>query len=146
MIHDDCDGFLHIEELQYIIVMEYPNLVPGRDWKLMRRMCPEGKTQTCDAEIYEWNAEIPQPTIESLKDKWERAYKPMYAAWHKAAEIRQWRNNELTFADTRVYILEDAGNTELAKKWRAYRQILRDLPDQAGFPMHVQLPTRPAAS
>ena len=57
----------------------------------------------------------------------------------KAAEIREQRNQKLKDSDwTQV---ADAPVSQLA--WATYRQALRDIPSQQGFPWDVQWPTQP---
>lgn len=138
------DRFLDMEELAYIMTGEYPELTFGVDYVLAQILSPDGKMQTEDAFFHSWNRpDIPMPHIETLRAKWPQ-YKPTYLAWHKAAELRQWRDAELKVADAKVYIADDTGQPEVAQAWRTYRQALRDLPDQVGFPMRVTLPERPA--
>lgn len=56
-----------------------------------------------------------------------------------AAEIRTERDAKLTESDwTQV---SDAPVDQAA--WATYRQALRDIPDQAGFPNEVNWPTAP---
>ncbi|NBK26426.1 MAG: hypothetical protein EOM68_31005 [Spirochaetia bacterium] len=58
-----------------------------------------------------------------------------------AAEIRAERNRLLDKADIEVNKAIDQGNTGAEAEARAYRQALRDIPDQAGFPYDVVWPT-----
>jgi hypothetical protein len=58
---------------------------------------------------------------------------------NKAAQIRSERNNKLSASDwTQV---ADAPVDQAA--WAAYRQALRDVTAQAGFPWSVEWPTQP---
>jgi hypothetical protein len=62
-----------------------------------------------------------------------------------AAEIRDERNRRLTACDWQVMkALETTGvvSPDLA----AYRQALRDLPQQPGFPQEIHWPTPPGAA
>ena len=56
----------------------------------------------------------------------------------KAAEIRAQRNAKIAACDWRV--LNDVLNSE---PWKVYRQALRDVPKQAGFPDNVVWPVEP---
>lgn len=58
-----------------------------------------------------------------------------------AAEVRDKRAPLLAAADIEVNKREDIG--EDASGWRKYRQALRDLPRQGGFPENVEWPTTP---
>ena len=58
----------------------------------------------------------------------------------QAASIRQSRNQKLTECDwTQGKDIPDA----VSQPWAAYRQALRDIPAQAGFPWDVQWPKQP---
>ncbi len=56
-----------------------------------------------------------------------------------AAEIRTERDAKLTSCDWTQVI--DAPVDQAA--WATYRQALRDIPEQAGFPNEVNWPTKP---
>jgi len=56
-----------------------------------------------------------------------------------AAEIRTERDAKLTESDWTQVV--DAPVDQAA--WATYRQALRDIPDQAGFPTEVNWPTEP---
>ena len=66
------------------------------------------------------------------------------AAWaagaydRKAAEVRTERNAKITACDWRV--LPDVSNSDV---WKTYRQALRDIPAQSGFPNNVTWPDAP---
>ena len=67
------------------------------------------------------------------------------AAWdagadtRAAAEVRAERNTKLTATDwTQI-----ADSTADKPAWAAYRQALRDVPSQAGFPQSVTWPEQP---
>ena len=57
----------------------------------------------------------------------------------KAVNIRQTRDAKLATSDWRA--LSD--NT-MPSEWTTYRQALRDVPGQAGFPSEVSWPTEPS--
>lgn len=62
----------------------------------------------------------------------------------EAAKVRARRDQLLVESD--VYVLPDRWATMTSEKqsaWAAYRQALRDIPDQAGFPLDVQWPNKP---
>jgi hypothetical protein len=60
----------------------------------------------------------------------------------KAAEVRFMRNRKLT--DTDWTQLDDTPLDNVAKSaWANYRQALRDVPDQTGFPFNVNWPAQP---
>lgn len=74
----------------------------------------------------------------------EAAWEAEQAAWaagadsRKAAEVRAERNAKITACDWRV--LPDVSNSDV---WKTYRQALRDVTKQAGFPWTVTWPDAP---
>jgi hypothetical protein len=63
-------------------------------------------------------------------------------AAQKAKQVRNERNTKLTQCDWTQ--LDDTPLDNLAKSaWANYRQALRDVPDQAGFPFNVTWPVQP---
>ena len=56
----------------------------------------------------------------------------------KAVEVRSERNAKIAACDWRV--LPDVSNSDV---WKTYRQTLRDIPAQAGFPNNVTWPDAP---
>lgn len=71
-------------------------------------------------------------------------YDAKKAAWdagandRKATEVRAERNAKITACDWRV--LPDVSNSDV---WKTYRQALRDIPAQSGFPNNVTWPDAP---
>ena len=59
-----------------------------------------------------------------------------------AQEARDLRNTLLADTDWVVIKASEAGEP-VAPEWVTYRQALRDLPSQAGFPENVTWPTKP---
>lgn len=57
-----------------------------------------------------------------------------------ANEVRSIRNGRLEMADIAVNKALDIGDMEAEARARAYRQALRDVPEQAGFPYDVVWP------
>ena len=75
------------------------------------------------------------------------AEKIITAATEKEAEnVRKMRNALLLRSDPQMFAdrveLEDA---ELVEAWKEYRQALRDLPQQPGFPFDIEWPEMPRA-
>lgn len=65
---------------------------------------------------------------------------PEHTAW-KAKQVRTVRNEKLS--ETDKYALPDYPNEELREKYKIYRQALRDLTKQDGFPNNVVFPEVP---
>ena len=55
----------------------------------------------------------------------------------KSMVVRSERNTLLSESD--VYALAD----RITDEWKTYRQALRDVPSQAGFPDNITWPTKP---
>jgi hypothetical protein len=81
--------------------------------------------------------EPPQPTPEMIAE--QQAQAEAAARDARAASVRAERNNKLAASDWTQ--LADAPVDQVA--WAAYRQALRDIPEQAGFPDDVIWPTEP---
>lgn len=69
--------------------------------------------------------EVPAPTAEQL-----------------AASIRAERDAKLNDTDIIIIRCAEAGEP-VPDEWKAYRQALRDIPQQAGFPDDVVWPEKP---
>ena len=61
----------------------------------------------------------------------------------KVNGIREQRNNLLTETDWVVVKHNELG-TPIPQKWLQYRQALRDITEQSGFPDNVEWPTAPS--
>ena len=101
-----------------------------------------------DGEGYlDWNGQIPQPTYNYVvRDNQvvlkEEADRQAYQDSILARSIRGQRDTLLSQSD--YVILPDAPYSEDTKAaYRTYRQALRDLPEQAGFPNNITWPTAP---
>ena len=89
--------------------------------------CSNGTSKTVDLtedEIKKFNAEVAAGPTE-LESKLEN--------------IRMIRNGLL--ADTDWMANSDV---TMSDEWKAYRQALRDIPQQSGFPNDVTFPTKPS--
>ena len=56
-----------------------------------------------------------------------------------AAQVREERDAKLAECDWRA-----SSDVTLSTAWRDYRQTLRDVPTQAGFPNSITWPTEPS--
>jgi hypothetical protein len=130
------------DELIFSIKQEYPDALHGIDFWVLQNT--DGKTglQTKDAVIYEWKLPTPEPTADEIKamvDK-HRAGVPAYLA---ARDARAERDRRLQEADALVYKAMDAGDMEAMRLAGQYRQALRDVTSQPGFPLDFTWPTVP---
>jgi hypothetical protein len=60
----------------------------------------------------------------------------------RGLDARMRRDNELIRSDVTVTRAYEAG-VPVSAEWVAYRQALRDIPQQPGFPDNIQWPTKP---
>jgi hypothetical protein len=60
----------------------------------------------------------------------------------KAANVRKQRDNLLAETDW-TQLIDSPFSNDTNGVWQAYRQALRDIPEQAGFPWDVIWPTKP---
>ena len=56
-----------------------------------------------------------------------------------AADVRAERNTKLAESDWRA-----SQDVTMSDAWRTFRQLLRDVPAQAGFPSNITWPTEPS--
>ena len=93
-----------------------------------------------EGSIPENATEVPAPDMGGaywVNGAWDYAI-PM------AANVRQTRDELLEASDIRVLPDRWAGMTaEQQQQWSAYRQALRDITSQPGFPNNINWPTEP---
>jgi hypothetical protein len=79
--------------------------------------------------------------VTHTKAEQEAAYQADLDA--KAAEsVRNQRDSELAKSDWRV-IKDTETGVNMGAEWVTYRQALRDITDQSGFPNEIEWPTEP---
>ena len=61
----------------------------------------------------------------------------------KAKEVRSERTERLATSDW-MAIRASEGGTAVPSDWATYRQALRDVPEQGGFPNTITWPTEPS--
>jgi len=97
------------------------NLAPGAEWVLR-------------GDELEWHStDIPQPTDAEIEAEVERLI-----AQQPAKEARAKRDRLI--AETDWMALSDV---QMSDEWAAYRQALRDVPEQPGFPDNIDWPEKP---
>lgn len=82
--------------------------------------------------------QIPYTTEEQAEYDTKKAAWDAGANDRKAAEVRTERNAKISACDWRV--MPDVSNSDV---WKTYRQALRDIPAQSGFPNNVTWPDAP---
>ena len=86
---------------------------------------PEGNVPFTAEEEAEWDAMQAQSAA-SADDR-------------KAKEVRQERDSLLSETDWMAL-----SDVTMSTAWRTYRQALRDVPSQEGFPNDITWPTKPS--
>ncbi|WP_028217417.1 XkdW family protein [Paraburkholderia oxyphila] len=127
------------EHMIAVIATNYPGLVHGKDFLVAQPVGVDGGL-TDKPFIAAWYAEEIRPTDDELHamfDADEEAY--------RAAHIRSYRDEALRVTDGKANAPTDAPPSVAAQSeaWRTYRQALRDLPAQPGFPNTVTWPEIP---
>jgi hypothetical protein len=124
---------------------KYPALRFGRDYLVVHAINPETDEQDGDPWILWWKAkEVAQPTDAEIRAAFyadEARYRSIY--------LRVRRDYELEDSDGKATVPPDAppGSkaAQHAEAWRVYRQALRDVPQQPGFPFDVVWPQWPGS-
>ena len=81
--------------------------------------------------------------LENIDGVWVRKAKIVNLPKEKAkSNIREERDVLLKKSDWAV-VYSTEKNEEVPEEWKTYRQALRDIPQQAGFPMEVTWPEKP---
>lgn len=81
--------------------------------------------------------------MQNSDGQWFKPYKLEPLSYEQAAlNVRNHRNTRLMETDW-VVIKAYENNLEIAASWAAYRQSLRDITEQSGFPFEVIWPAKP---
>jgi hypothetical protein len=123
------------ELLMMAIEARWPQLVHGTHFLVGHPVDSKTGEQCADAYVLRWEAQdIEQPDATALLEEAEQQ-RPVLAA----RQARSTRNTLLSGSDWTQ--LSDVRTD--ADAWKAYRQALRDVPQQAGFPMNIEWPEWP---
>jgi hypothetical protein len=134
---------LTADQLAYLLSREYPELVKCVDYWVGHPV--DGKTleQKAPAFIVKWyRRDIPVPLSSDIQRMWDR-YGDDCERELSANAARRKRNAFLTDADRLVERAIDTANASDEKAARTYRQALRDVPAQRGFPLEIEWPEYP---
>ncbi|HDR8995088.1 TPA: hypothetical protein QDB01_000977 [Burkholderia vietnamiensis] len=118
----------------------FPQLVSGADYRTAHPVGQDGK-QSGPPFIVHWVSEsVPQP-----KDSEVDAFFSSNEESIRAEHVRLFRDMALRGSDSRTVAPPDAPDSvkELVKQWTEYRELLRDIPNQPGFPFEVDWPEAP---
>lgn len=129
-------------DLVVLIVRErWPQLVHGLDYLVLQPVDGHGN-QSGDPYFAFWKvADIAQPDIAQLDTSF-RADESKY----RSGLARHYRDSLLEWSDSKVIPLPDAPAVlrDGDDRWKKYRQALRDVPQQGGFPLDIDWPQQPA--
>lgn len=63
----------------------------------------------------------------------------------QVAKARERRNQQLAESDRYMLVdLWESYSADMKQQWKDYRQALRDVPEQAGFPYTIEWPMQPS--
>ncbi|WP_321868518.1 tail fiber assembly protein [Burkholderia ubonensis] len=127
--------FLTMDELWFVLRQEFPHLIGGQDYLLARKLDPVTEGAIEHARIDVWPDGIERPASEWIHER---------VAFHKQGyveyPVREKRDALLAATDwTQAPDVPEA----TASKYADYREALRDLPEQAGWPNDIQWPALP---
>jgi Phage tail assembly chaperone protein len=131
---------LEVEQLAYALAQEYPQLVRCRDYWVAHPVDLQTLEQTGPAWIVEWYpTDPPKPDNAAIAALWAK-YGAACITTQAAAAARAQRDALLVKADRLVEKAIDRQDAAAEAAARAYRQALRDVPQQPGFPLTIHWP------
>jgi Phage tail assembly chaperone protein len=134
----DCD------QLAWLLAKEYPQLTKCVDYWVAHPVDQKTHEQVGPAWIVTWTRDDPPiPLADDIERMWAK-YGDECTRFSEAVRTRRERDTRLTEADHLVNRALDQGNTDLEATARTYRQALRDVPQQAGFPLDIHWPEPPS--
>ncbi|HDR9512011.1 hypothetical protein C5615_37395 [Burkholderia cepacia] len=136
---------LDVEQAAFILAKKFPTLVRCIDYWVAHPVDTKTLEQTKSAWVPIWEPrDIPQPTPVDLLNWWPE-FEAEYERVVDAPErVRRERDALLAEADPLVERAADAGDADREAALRKYRTALRDVPQQAGFPLDIIWPQLPA--
>ena len=136
-------NMLTADQLAYLLAREYPTLVKCVDYWVGHPVDRTTFKQKAPAFIVKWyRRDIPVPLSDDILKLWDK-YGDDCKRDLACNAVRRQRNELLVTADRLVERAIDTGNVADEKTARTYRQALRDVPQQPGFPLAVEWPEYP---
>lgn len=130
-------------ELIHAIRKIHPDAQHGRDF-LVGHPVEQGRAErTGPAQIMGWNLPCDMPHVDDHIGPVWAEHGAAIRAEITAAEVRAQRNRLLNAADILVNKAHDSNDAEALAKAVAYRQALRDITTQPGFPTSIDWPVAP---
>ncbi|WP_186083652.1 phage tail assembly chaperone [Burkholderia gladioli] len=121
----------------------YPNTKHGVDYWVAHPVNRDTLEQIDDPFVVQWNLDGPQPTKEQILGLWAQ-HQTEYQGQAAAEAARAKRVELLAEADILVETAIDKEDATAERAARKYRQALRDVPTQPGFPSNIAWPDKPA--
>lgn len=120
----------------------YPELVTGTDYRAAHPVQRDGGQSGPPFIAYWASASVPQP-----KDSEVHTFFYANEESIRAEHVRFFRDLDLRSTDGRTVAPPDAPDSvkALTVEWVAYRDALRNIPNQEGFPFSVVWPVTPGA-
>ena len=131
------------DELIFCLQQKYPNLAHGVDYWVGQEMRRDTNEQLAPARIIAWHVDG-RPTDEDVAALVEQ-YRVAAKAHVLGQRAREERDRRLEQADAMFYKAMDSGDATQAQQVGKYRQALREVPDQPGFPAEFAWPAIPDA-
>jgi Phage tail assembly chaperone protein len=135
------NGTFSHDLMMEVLAEMFPQLKPGRDYCAGHMIDPTDESGHGEPFIMYWRpTDIEKPDSEAVAAEFhanEEKYRARFA--------RRFRNACLEWSDAKMVAPADAPKMLSARtnSWAAYRQALRDIPAQAGFPMDIDWPELP---
>lgn len=130
------------DHLILVIQTLYPALVHGRDFLVAHPIDPGAGGQCGEPFIASWKSTVIAQPDEAVLQKEFAANEATY----RATFARNRRDRMLAVTDGKANPPTDAPDAVKAKAdaWGVYRQALRALPEQPGFPLNITWPVAPS--
>lgn len=131
------------EELIEALQIMHPGSEHGRDYVVAHPVAAGSAQRTGPAQIVAWNLPGDIPHIDDhVGPVWaQHGHTIRHGIAAKAA--RRQRSALLAEADILVNKAQDSNDDAALAKARAYRQALRDISKQPGFPANIDWPAKP---
>jgi hypothetical protein len=120
----------------------YPGTEHGKDYTIAMMVSPNSNAQLTSAFIMKWNLPDAEPTPTALHAK-VAPHAANARTAVKAKYARAERDYRLNKSDALITRAMEEGDAPKQKNLSAYRQNLRDLPKQSGFPHKITWPVAP---
>ena len=132
------------DELIFCLQQKYPDLAHGVDYWVGQQMRRDTGEQLAPARIVAWTGPD-RPTDEDVAALINQ-YSEAARGHVLAQQAREERGRRLEAADAMFYKAMDSGDATKMQRVGQYRQALRDVTSQPGFPLDFTWPNPPDAT